>query len=408
MKLKVSKIYEGLYKAFRYKVMEGGRSSGKSWSAVEYLIVRALGKKDTRILCCREIQGSIRESVHKLISDTIYRLGVEDRFLITQYSITCNNGSHFIFAGLYNNVDQIKSTEGVDICHVEEAHNVSKESWDILIPTIRKEGSEIIVVFNPRNYDDATYQRFVINELDDTSWIQHIDYMDNPHNGEIVYKQAEHLKRVDYDSYRHIWLGQPLKYSEQQILHNKLVVEEFDVTDWTNRLGHNLYTTYHGLDWGYSQDPTAMIRCHIRDNVLYIDKEAGGIGIELDHTGRLIRETFPELEGGRIWADCAQPAMISLVRRQGGITGMKGAPKWSGSVEDGIMVLRSFDKIVVHPDCVEVINEMKNYKWEVDKKTQAILTKPRDMFNHYIDALRYALTQVIEKTRHTSDPWGLS
>ena len=152
---------EFLFDQHRYKVAYGGRGSSKSWSFARALIIQA-ANRPLRILCAREIQKSIKQSVHQLLSDQIQALGLGSFFEVLEAEIRGMNGSSFSFAGLATNtVESIKSFEGVDIVWVEEAQTVSKRSWDILIPTIRKENSEIWISFNPDVDTDDTYQRFV-------------------------------------------------------------------------------------------------------------------------------------------------------------------------------------------------------------------------------------------------------
>ena len=146
----------------RYKVAYGGRGSGKSWTVARCLLLLAL-KSRVRILCTRQLQTSIANSVHKLLSDSINLLELDNMFEITRDAIRCKNGSEFFFKGIQNNINEIKSIEGIDYCWVEEAQSVSSESWEVLIPTIRKEGSEIWITFNPDREEDATYQRFIKN-----------------------------------------------------------------------------------------------------------------------------------------------------------------------------------------------------------------------------------------------------
>ena len=137
-----------LFEKARYKVLWGGRGGAKSWGVARALLIQGAAKQ-LRILCARELQTSIRDSVHKLLSDQIAELGLTSFYQITQNSIKGANGTEFFFAGLRSNVTQIKSFEGVDICWVEEAQTVSRASWNVLVPTIRKEESEIWVTFNP-------------------------------------------------------------------------------------------------------------------------------------------------------------------------------------------------------------------------------------------------------------------
>lgn len=204
----IPEVFEFLFFAVRYKVCFGGRGSGKSWQISRVLIIKSVQKKQ-RNLCTREIQASIKESVHKLVCDQIDALKVNDLFKITDHSITGVNGSEFIFTGLLRNVDQIKSTEGVDNCWVSEAHNVSDASWEILLPTIRKDDSEFYIDFNPRFEDDTTYQRWVVNApVNCVSKL--VNYSDNPYFPEVLRVEMEHDKAMDTALYEQKWLGKPL------------------------------------------------------------------------------------------------------------------------------------------------------------------------------------------------------
>ena len=153
------------------------------------------------------MQGSIRESVHKLLADQINRLGLQDEYEIVEHTIRGRNGSEFIFEGLRHNVDKIKSTEGIDICWIEEADRVSDESWQVLIPTIRKPGSEIWVTFNPQLRSDATYKRFVEN-APENAVVEKVSWRDNPWFPDELVSELEHLKQIDYDDYLHVWEGE--------------------------------------------------------------------------------------------------------------------------------------------------------------------------------------------------------
>ena len=368
----------------RYKVSYGGRGSSKSWTAGRGLILRAMQSK-IRILCTRQLQTSIKDSVHKLLCDTIYALKLEQYFDITRDTIRCHNGSEFIFKGLQNQTNEIKSIEGIDICWVEEAQSVSEDSWAILIPTIRKENSEIWVTFNPDREEDATYQRFVVNPPPD-SIVQLVNYYDNPWFPEVLRKEMEYDKQVDYAKYEHVWLGKTVLNTEAQIYHNKFELKEFATPE-------NV-TFYYGADWGFANDPTALIRCFIQDQCLYIDYESGGIGVEFEELPALF-EKVPESRKWEIRADCARPETISYMSRQGFRT--VACPKWKGSVEDGIEYIRSFRRIYVHPRCKHTYEEFKFYSYKVDKNTGDILPVVLDKDNHYMDALRYALNPYIQK-----------
>lgn len=202
-------------------------NSGKSMAAAQGLIILAMKEKE-RILCCREIQRSIQESVIRLISDCIYRMGVQDMFEIQKKSIKCKlNGSEFIFEGLANNVTSIKSLEGVTRVWVEEAEAVTQESWDILIPTIRKENSEIWVTFNPYDEQDPTYQMFVINTPPNTQLLK-VNYNDNPYFPEVLRLEMEQMKVNNYKKYLHIWEGEPSVDFEDSIIQPEWVRASID------------------------------------------------------------------------------------------------------------------------------------------------------------------------------------
>lgn len=190
----------------RYRVAYGGRGSGKSWTIAALLILEAARSK-TRILCAREIQRSISDSVIQLLSDTIERLGLESFFDVQKTQILGRNGSRFIFEGLRANITKIKSMEGIDRVWVEEAESVTATSWETLIPTIRKEGSEIWVSFNPLDELDNTYQRFVLNPPPE-SIVAKVNYSDNPWFPDELEKERKHLEGLDKDLYRHIWEGE--------------------------------------------------------------------------------------------------------------------------------------------------------------------------------------------------------
>ena len=195
-----------LFQSHRYKVAYGGRGSGKSWGFARALIVKA-AKEPLRILCAREIQRSIKQSVHQLLTDQIQSMGYGAFFEVLENEIRGINGSQINFTGLANNtVESIKSFEGVDICWVEESQTVSKRSWDILIPTIRKPDSEIWVTFNPDLDSDDTYKRFVINPPENSHVVK-INYNDNPWFPAVLNAERIHSKATS-DDYDNIWEGE--------------------------------------------------------------------------------------------------------------------------------------------------------------------------------------------------------
>lgn len=196
-----------LFAPKRYKVARGGRGSGKSWGFARALLVLG-GKSKLRVICSREVQKSIKDSVHKLLSDQIQALGLESFYEILEKTIRGKNGTEFLFAGLSDQtIESIKSFEGADICWVEEAQTVSERSWKILTPTIRKPASEIWVTFNPDLDDDPTYSRCVVDPPEDCTSIE-MNYHDNPWFPEVLEKErAGDQRRYSLDEYENIWLG---------------------------------------------------------------------------------------------------------------------------------------------------------------------------------------------------------
>jgi phage terminase large subunit len=401
LQIQFPKILNFLFKRSRYKVAYGGRGSAKSWGFARALLLLGT-KSQLRVVCAREYQTSIRESVHKLLSQQIEDLGLQDFYTIQQHLIYGPNGTEFIFAGLHNNVSNIKSLEGADIVWVEEAETVSEHSWYTLIPTVRKPGSEIWVTFNPRLRSDPTSLRYIVNPPPDFvpdevtgepvlyAQIYKVNWRDNPWFPIELRRDMEQMKASDYDKYRHVYEGDFAEVSEAQILKGKCVSKAFSPSpDW--------HGPYLGVDWGFSVDPTTLIKCWTSKDVrtLYIEYEAYGVHVELDNTPEL----FDEVPGARdyvIRADNARPESISYLQRHG-YGRMIACKKGPGSVEDGIAFIRSFEMIVIHPRCVHTEEESRLYTFKTDRLTGDILPDVVDANNHCMDALRYALEPISRK-----------
>ncbi len=207
LEVKFPKIFRPLDSVYRYKVMYGGRGSAKSWTVARKLILKCT-EKPLLILCTRELQKSIKQSVHRLLRGQIELLNLNSFFTITESSIKGANGSEFIFLGVKHNTEEIKSTEGVDICWIEEGHSLSEDSWDIIDPTIRKEGSEIWITFNTRFKFDHIYKMFVVDKPPPNSWVCKINHGDNPYFTEVLRNQMLQTKKTDYEKYLYVWKGE--------------------------------------------------------------------------------------------------------------------------------------------------------------------------------------------------------
>ncbi len=206
----------GLMLPRRYKILYGGRGGAKSWGVARALLLLA-AQSPLRVLCAREIQKSMKDSVHRLLKDQIEALGLSDEYDVFDTEIRGKNGSLFLFTGLQSHtVDSIKSFEGVDRVWVEEGHGVSAKSWNTLIPTIRKENSEIWVTLNPDMDTDDTYIRFIAAPSDDT-WLCEVNWRDNPWFPRVLDDERIKAKARDPESYDHIWEGKPRRVAEGAI-----------------------------------------------------------------------------------------------------------------------------------------------------------------------------------------------
>jgi phage terminase large subunit len=381
----------GLFEPKRYKVLYGGRGAARSWSVARALLIKA-AETPLRVGCFREFQKSIKDSVHRLLTDQIDLLGLPG-FEITDHEIRHENGSLFLFEGLRHNVTKIKSLEGIDIAWVEEAERVSKASWDVLIPTIRKAGSEIWVNFNPDLEDDPTFVRFV-KHPPPNAWVLKVSSADNPWFPAELATERAYLYAVDPDAAAHVWGGECRRSSAAQLLHGKWIVEEFEPEPtWDG--------PYHGADFGFAQDPNTLVRCWIAPGTIAeehrpADDRARGV------QGRPGHRRHPralEARGARVRAvrhprRLRAPETISYLARHG-FPQITGVEKWSGSVEDGIAHLRQYEKIVIHPRCTHAADEARHYSYKVDQRTGDILPEIVDKHNHVWDAVRYALAPLI-------------
>lgn len=362
----------------RYRAFYGGRGSAKSHSLCSAAVIKGANQQ-LRIGVYREIQRSIRDSAKRLLDDKIAENNLSAFYESTDTEIRGKNGTLFLFNGLRTNPDAIKSTEGLDIAIVMEANKVAQRSWDLLIPTVRKPGSEIWAEWNPLYPTDPVDAMFRgENGPPPGSIVRQVNWDSNPFFPDVLRAELEFDRQRDPDKYAHVWLGEYSRNSEARVFRNWRV-EDFDTPkDAVFRFG---------ADWGFAIDPTVLVRCYLEGRTLYVDQEAWEVGCEIDKTPAL----FERIEGARKWlitADSARPETVSYMRRQG--FKIAAAIKGQGSLEDGIEFLKSFD-IVVHPRCKHVADELALYSYKTDPLTNEILPMLEDKNNHTIDALRYAL-----------------
>lgn len=370
--------------SYRHIAIHGGRGSGKSHSVARALLTRGVQKK-LRILCVREIQESIKQSIKQLLDDCIASMELGEFYHSTESEIVGENGTQFIFAGLLRNIDSIKSKEGVDVCWVEEAQSVSQRSIDVLVPTIRKQGSQIIWVWNPTKPDDPVDKMFRKHTPRPDECVREVNFVDNPFFTDTQRGDMEKLKAQDPDMFPHVYLGAYLIRSKANVFHDWHAVNDETAPKMKNHLQPRF-----GADWGFAQDPTVLIRAWVDNDarIIYVDKEALGIGTEIVDTPALFR-TIEDSERWPIIADSSRPETISHMRSHG-FPKVMPAVKGPNSVEEGVKFLMGFT-IYVHVDCTNTIFEMGAYKRKVKPKTDEILEELEDKNNHSIDALRYAV-----------------
>ena len=351
----------------------------------ETLIDDHVRDPDRQSVCVREIQKSLKFSAKKLIEDKIEALGVSKLFTVTQTEIRRNGGKGIIiFQGLQDHTaDSIKSLEGFDCAWVEEAQSLSARSVELLIPTIRAPGSELWFTWNPDQPDDPIEQ---LAKNNPDAIMVHANYTDNPWCPPEMHQLAEWQKRADYEKFSHIWLGGFNTKSESKIFKHCVAEEWTPAAHWSG--------PYYGADFGFAKDPTCFVRCWIVGASLYIDKDAGKPGLELDETAMFFEKHDPDIAKHTIRADSARPESISYLKRHG-LPRIEGVKKWPGSVEDGVAFLQAFDRIVIHPQCRDMLEESRTYSYKVDKRTGDILPKIEDENNHRWDAVRYALQPLI-------------
>lgn len=387
----------------RYRGAHGGRGSAKTRTFATMTAVRAYMAAEAgisgSILCGREFMNSLDDSSMSEVKAAIAAVPwlaayfeVGEKFIRTK-----NRRVSYAFAGLRHSLDSLKGKSRILIAWVDEAESVSDTAWTKLGPTVREEDSEIWVTWNPEKDGSATDKRFR-KAAPPGSRIVQMNYTDNPwFTGRLEEERQLDRERLDDKTYAWVWEGAYRENSAAQILAGKYRVAEFDPAPGWNG-------PYFGLDWGFSQDPTAGVKLWVQDGRLYVEHEAGRVGLENDDIAAHMIERLPGIERHTVRADSARPETISHVRSDGGgrrkaLPMITAADKWPGSVEDGIAHLRGYKEIVIHPRCTGFLREARLYSYKVDRLTGDVLTDVIDAHNHYIDATRYALGPLIKRAR---------
>ena len=390
--LKIPEAFEFLFTPKRYKVAYGGRGSGKSESYARALLGRGMHKKEL-ILCTRELQVSIQDSVHRLLAATIDKEGLHDHYEVLQSTIRHRrNGTEFIFKGLKHNITEIKGLQGVTIVWAEEAENISHRSWEVLIPTIRADGSEIWISFNTKNRNDPTYERFVATHRDDAI-VRKVSWRDNMFFPDVLRKEAESLRLTDPEAYEHIWEGGFDTRRSGAIYAKQIAKARED-----GRICHVPYDpscqVFTAWDIGFA-DTTAIWWLQFVGRELRWLEGYEASGEQLDHYVNVIKSKpynydthyLPHDGGhGNIRGESVSGQLFKM--------GVKNVvlPRES-DISSGIELVRQclaysvFDEV----KCKEGIRALENYAYEWDDARSVFKSKPKhDWASNFADSARYA------------------
>ena len=430
LQLGTPRAFLPLLRPARYKGAHGGRGGAKSHFFAEALIERCVLDPGHRAVCIREVQLSLKESVKKLLEDKIEKLGVGRYFEVQRAQINVHGGGIIIFQGMQNHTaDSIKSLEGFDTCWVEEAQSLSQRSLDLLRPTFRndpsvredgsvKGGSEVWFSWNPIQPTDPVDILLRGKHKHPDAVVIEVNWRDNPWFPRVLVVEKDYDLATNPDKYAHVWEGGYQVLTEARIIKNwRIAATPAPTEDDVLRLGG---------DWGFSIDPSVLVRLFVRGRQMYVDYEAYMVGCETDHLPFLFGGTedeelialnqdgfdslpqslvgAPGVPGARRWpikADSSKPETISYLKKHG-FPNIRGAKKGPGSVDEGIKRLESYE-IVVHPRCKRAAAELASYSWKTDRHTGELLPVPQDKDNHYMDSMRYAT----EGLRGGSGGWGV-
>lgn len=382
-----------LFEPHRYKVAYGGRGSGKSWGFARALLLQA-ANKPLRVLCAREVQRSIKNSVHQLLSDQIQALGLGQFYEVLESEIRGLNGSLFVFTGLANNTaESIKSYEGIDRVWCEEAQTISRKSWDILIPTIRKPESEIWVSFNPGLDTDDTYLRYCVNPPENAKVVK-LNYMDNPWFSEVLEIERQHSEKTNPD-YANIWEGD-CKAAVDGAIYSNEIREAQEGNRITTVPYDPMMKVHVVMDLGWN-DSMSVILCQKGISDLRI------IGyIEDDH--RTLDSYSAQLKNlSYNWGTMFLPHDGQSKDFKHGISAedimkklgwdIRIVPK--ADIESGIKLARmNFHRIYFDKSAQRLVECLKNYRRSINSATNEPGAPLHDEFSHGADAFRYLCTSI--------------
>lgn len=397
-----------LFEPSRYKVARGGRGSGKSWGFARALLIRGVQRQE-RVLCAREVQKSIQQSVHQLLKDQIAALDLGAFYEVLATEIRGRNGTQFFFSGLSDQTaESLKSFEGVDTCWVEEAQAVTKKSWDILIPTIRKPGSEIWITYNPQLESDETHQRFTIKPPPGCANVE-LNYSDNPYFPEVLEAERRHAKAsMKAEEYNHIWEGKCKPAVEGAIYFDEMATAK------VREVPHDASLKTHVVwDLGFNDSMALILAQKVASEVRVVAYIEGSQRTLADYSAQL-KEL--RLDGQPMnWGTCFLPHDGFATRHQ---TGRDDASVLKGlgwtvkkvpmtDVETGIKRAREvFPRVYFNKERTERLVEcLKRYRRHVSNATGEPGNPVHDEYSHAADAFRYLAMSVEEMSNESDAGW---
>lgn len=375
----------------RFNVYYGGSGSGKSHFVVQKMIYKYLKYSNRKCLVIRKVGNTLRDSIYALFKSVIsdWNLYNNVEFRDSYLTITFCNGSEFIFKGL-DDSEKIKSIANIDDIVIEEATELSLEDFSQLNLRLRSKNlyNQIHLMYNPISKSNWVYQYWHEREIDTKNTVLlHTTYKDNKFLPKSYVDSLEEMKETNFTYYKIYALGEFATLDK--LVFNNWIVNNFDYHEIL-RENKDVIALF-GLDWGYTNDPTAFI-CVLADQVnkkLYIFDEFQQRGLLNNQIAQKIIDMGFSKEV--ISADSAEPKSIDELYRNG-IHRIKAVKKGANSILNGIQFIQQF-QVIIHPKCQHIIEEFQNYTWQKDKNG-IYINKPIDKYNHGIDALRYALEDI--------------
>jgi phage terminase large subunit len=373
---------------FTYVVYFGGRNGGKTFCVADFLIIRSFQDKNCNYLCAREFQKTLDNSVYSVFVQQVDRMNLTKYFKFTVGKIINKlTGVTILFQGLWKNPNSIKGIPDLKIVWIDEASDISKPSWDVLVPTVtRNRDCQLICTLNPQFKTDIIAQEFIENNTRSNSYIKKVSYLDNPFKvSDEFLEEVDRLKARDYEAYLHVYEGAYIGNTQIKVFKKGSYwqVQEFDENAFDE-----IITPKFGCDFGFSKDPFFGVRMFFYNRSIYVSHEAVLLGLDVDKTPDFLRQHLPDVDENPVYCDSAAPAYISALKQKG--LHAIGAQKGRGSVEDGIRFLKAHEMIYIHPRCKRLIENFEMYSYKLDRAGD-ITRALEDKYNDGIDALRYAV-----------------